>query len=171
MIYLTVLLGFVFFAGIAMTINEGLWNNLVATVCILLAGVASMVVGLPVGATLLEKSGKDSTFTWYFLFGGVWLTFFLTVMVLRVIVDRASPVRVRFIPQLDRFVGPLVGLLAAVLFTSLLALSLLRLPVAAGEWKVDEKPAWASTWMQRAATPMNSVMKRIENGEGVDLGI
>lgn len=169
--YLTVLLGAVFFAGMAMTVNEGLWSNLVNTVCILLASVVAIFVGLPIGVIALEQSGKEGEFTWYFLFGGLWLTFFLTIMLLRLLTDRASPVRVRFIPQLDRFIGPIVGVFAAVLFTSLLAFSFLKIPIAAEEWKIEDQSAWSTVWMQRAATPINSVVERIENGEGVDIGL
>lgn len=169
--YLTVLLGAVFFAGIAMTVGEGLWSNLVNTVCILLASVTAVFIGLPLGAIALEQSGKDGAFVWYFLFGGLWLTFFLTIMVLRLLVDRASPVRVRFIPQLDRFVGPVVGIFAAAVFTSLLAFSLLKIPIAAEQWKIEDETAWSTVWMQRAATPINSVVQRIESAEGVDVGL
>ena len=35
---------------------------------------------------------------------------FIVIVLLRILFDRASQVRVRFIPQVDKFLGPVVGL-------------------------------------------------------------
>ena len=171
MLYLTVLLGFVFFAGIAMTVNEGVWSNLIAAGAVLAAGVAGMFFGAPLGKFALEKSGTDVSFTWYFLFAGVWLTFFVVIVILRILFDRASKVRVRFIPQIDKFLGPVFGLLVATLFTSLLACTLLYFPVAGEAWNFDDGPEWSRNYMMKAATPFNSIIKRIERAENVDIGV
>lgn len=171
MLYLCILLIFVFFAGVAMTINEGLWSNLVNLISVLFAGTTALFLGIPAGAMALEKSGKDATFTWYFLFAGVWLVFFATSIIIRTLFDRTSRVRVRFIPQIDKALGIVLGLGVAWLFTSLLALTLLKFPIEAGAWDFKSAASWQQTWMVRASTPFNSVAKRIQSSESLDVGL
>ena len=171
MLYLCILLGFVFFAGVAMTVNEGLWNNAVNLITVCLSGVVAYVYGIPLGKWLLAQTGKDESFTWFFLFGGVWVLFGVTQVVLSLLATRASKVRMRFIPQLDKALGMVTGLLTAVFFTSLLALTLLKMPVGAEAWKLDDAAEWQKTWMVNAATPFNSILKAVGRGENVDLDI
>ena len=77
--YLCVLIYFVFFAGVAMTVAEGLWNNTLTLIAILICGPLAIAVGYPVGLMLQEKFEKPVEQTWYFVFGGVWLVFFVSI--------------------------------------------------------------------------------------------
>src|SRR5262245_40558973 len=127
--YLCVLIYFVFFAGVAMTINEGLWNNTINLMMMLTAGVAAICLGYPLGLFALEKAQKPNELAWYFVFGGVWLVFFAWIMVFRVIGERLSRVRMKFVPPLDRAAGVLMGLLLSVMFASFLAFTLYYIPI------------------------------------------
>ena len=59
MLYLTVLLVFLCFAAIAMTVNEGLWNNTIKLFNIIFAGLLGIVVGIPAGMFAFVQSGKN----------------------------------------------------------------------------------------------------------------
>ena len=53
---LTYVVCFVFFAAVAMTVNEGLWNNAISLFCILLRGVFGIFVGVPAGNMIAEQA-------------------------------------------------------------------------------------------------------------------
>jgi len=119
MLYLTILLAFLFFAGIAMTVNEGLWNNAIALFSIMLAGLFAVFGGVPFGNYLSEQMDKGPENAWYFVFAGMWGVFALSILIIRVVADRISRTRVKFHSLVDKIAGPLVGVLVAVMFTSL----------------------------------------------------
>src|SRR4051812_44732192 len=133
--YLCVLIYFVFFAGLAMTVTEGLWSNALTLMAILICGPLAIAAGYPIGLLLQEKIDKPIEQTWYFVFGGVWLVFFFSIMVLRVMLDRmSSRVRMKFVPPLEKIAGPLMGLVVAVMFTSFFTFTLYTIAIRAGEW-------------------------------------
>ena len=168
MLYLTVMLGFLFFAAVAMTVNEGLWNNMVALLNIILAGLIGIFAGVPLGNFLLEKSGKPPELAWYFIFAGVWVTFAATVTVLHLATKQSSGVRVRFMPLLDKVMGPVMGLVVAVMLTSFTAYTLERVPIKAGEWSFKDASAWQKSTFQYARSPFRSVLKSFAQGEKAD---
>lgn len=166
--YLCVLIYFVFFAGLAMTVNEGLWSNALTLIAILICGPLAIAAGYPVGLMLQEKMGNPVEQTWYFVFGGVWLVFFFSIMVVRVVADRvASRTRMKFVPPLDRAAGLLMGLLVAVMFTSFFTFTLYTIPVRAGEWKFGDAASWQQTTMKSGSGPFYSVLRGMA-GEDVD---
>lgn len=165
MLYLLVALGFMFFAGVAMTINEGLWSNTIALLCILISGCASVAAGVPLGVMILDQIGLDAANAWYCVFAGMWGVFVLSLLVLRIATDRASQVRVRFLPIVDKIGGILMGLFVATMLTSFAANTLLGAPIKAGAWK-DE--GGHKDTMEQLATPFYSVAQAFKDADDVD---
>ena len=168
MIYLAVLICAVLFAGIAMTVNEGLWSNAIALISVTLGGLFGVFVGVPAGNFLAEQSGKGPTNAWYFVFAGMWGVFTISVLVMRVVADRTSRTKMRFIPLVDKFGGPLVGILVAVMFASFAAYSLDRIPIKAGEWKYADSPGFAQTVFTYVRAPFWNVANSFANAEHID---
>lgn len=162
MLYLCILVYFVFFAAMAMTVAEGLWNNSLTLLAILLCGPLAIALGYPLGLLLQTQIDKPVEQTWYFVFAGVWLVFFVSMLVLRLLLDRvASKTRMKFVPPLEKAAGPLMGLAAAAIFTSFLTFTLYTIPIAAGEWKIGEASDWQKTTMQSGSGPFNSVLRAV----------
>jgi hypothetical protein len=165
---LAYLVCFVFFAAVAMTINEGLWNNAISLFCILLGGVFGIFVGVPVGNLIAERAGSSTEQLWYFTFAGVWGMFSLTVLITRILFDRTSRTRMKFIPVVDKFGGPVVGLIAAIMFTSFVAYTLDRIPIKAGEWKYADAAEWQKSVFTYGRAPFFNVASGFAAGEGID---
>jgi hypothetical protein len=161
MLWLCVLLFFILFAGIAMTIGEGLWTNSINLFAVMLAALAGVAFGYPLGDWAIKEFEKDGTFLWYFRFAGVWLIFFVTAMVFRLVAERASKVRMRFVPQLEMIAGPLMGLFVALFFTSVFAWTLFKLPIKSNEWKLSEASDWQKSTFVYLSTPFNSLGKAV----------
>lgn len=160
MLYLCILIYFVFFAGTAMTVAEGLWNNAISLMAILICGPLAVAVGYPIGLMLQDKMGNDANQTWYFAFGGVWLVFFFSIMVVRLIADRVcSRTRMKFVPPLEKIAGPVMGLLTAAMFTSFLTYTIYTIPIAAGEWKIGEASSWQQSTLAQGSGPFHAVLK------------
>ncbi len=162
MLYLCILIYFVFFAGLAMTVQEGLWSNTLALMAITICGPLAIAAGYPLGLFIQEKMDKPPELTWYFVFGGVWLVFFLSANVVRLTADRVSSrTRVKFVPPLEKMAGPIMGLLVAGMFASFLTFTLYTIPIAAGDWKLGDASGWQKTTFQQGSAPFNTVLKAI----------
>jgi hypothetical protein len=158
--YLCVLIYFVFFAAVAMTVAEGLWNNALTLLAIVICGPLAIAVGYPLGLLLQEKIDKPVEQTWYFVFAGVWLAFFVSMLIVRLLLDRvASKSRMKFIPPLEAAAGPLMGLVVAVIFTSFLTFTIYTIPIQSGEWKIGEAADWQKTTMASGSGPFNAVLR------------
>jgi hypothetical protein len=171
MLYLLVLVGFLFFAGLAMTINEGLWNNTVLLLCLMISGIMGVVAGGPVGILLLDQIGQGDDYAWYCLFVAVWGVFTVSLLVLRIVADKASQTRVRFLPLVDKIGGMLMGLLVAVMLSSFAAYTLLKVPVAADIWKLSDASVSVQDNFKYAATPFNSALRAFTKAEGIDASL
>jgi hypothetical protein len=165
---LAYLVCFVFFAAVAMTINEGLWNNAILLLAIVLGGLLGIFVGVPVGNLIAEQAGADTEQLWYFVFAGVWGVFSLSVLVIRLILDRTSRVRMKFIPLVDKIGGPIIGLIAAVMFTSFVTYTLDRIPIKAGQWSYSDAAAWQESVFKYGRAPFFNVANAFAGGEGID---
>ena len=117
---------------------------------------------------MLEKFGKEIDLMWYFAFAGTWLVFFLAVNVFRVLLEQISKTRMRFVPPLELVAGPLVGLVAAVMFTSFMAFTLYTMPVRAGEWKLPDS-GWQRSTMKTGSGPFYTVLKATLGAEADEL--
>ncbi len=80
--YLAIVLLFVFFAGIAMTVNEGLWSNTVSLLCVLFASMSAWYWGPMLGRFVIEQAEPSAANEWAFWFASIWGVFFLTVTIL-----------------------------------------------------------------------------------------
>ncbi len=167
MSYLLTLLIFLAFAGIAMTINEGLWSNTITYLCLVISGLAGAIGGVPLGMMIFDQAGQGGEFAWYFVFAGMWLVFSLTMLILRILTDKASKVRVRFLPIVDKIGGWVMCILVASMLEGFAAYTLLVAPVNAGEWKPDndqQRPR-----MERAAGPFTLVLVNFVKSDQIDL--
>jgi hypothetical protein len=165
---LAYLVCFVFFAAVAMTINEGLWNNAISLLAIVLGGLFGMFVGVPVGNMIAQQANASTEQIWYFVFAGVWGVFSLAVLILRIIMDRTSRTKMKFIPLVDKIGGPIVGLLAAVMFTSFATYTLDRIPIKAGQWSYSDAAEWQKTVFMYGRAPFYNVASKFAAGEGLD---
>lgn len=157
--YLCLLIYFVFFAAVAMTVAEGLWNNTLTLLAIVICGPLAIALGYPLGLLLQEKIDKPVEQTWYFVFAGVWLVFFVSTLVVRLLLDRvASKSRMKFVPPLEAAAGPLMGLLVALIFSSFLAFTIYTIPIQSGEWKIGEAADWQKTTLANGSGPFNAVL-------------
>ena len=168
MLLLLVLLGFLFFAALAMCVNEGLWSNTILLICILISGTAASAAGVPLGAMAFEKAGQDDSFAWYYVFAGMWGVFALTLLILRIAVDKASTIRVRYLPVVEKLGGILMGLVVAVMLTSFAAFTLLYGPIKAGEWKMSDASESQVSAFKRITGPFYSVSKSFAKAEKID---
>ncbi len=168
MIYLLVLLGFLFFAALAMSVNEGLWSNTISLICIMISGSAASVAGMPLGVMVFEKTGQDETFIWYYVFVGMWAVFSVTLLLLRLLAGKASGIRVRFLPVVDKLGGMLMASAVAMMLTSFAAFTLWNAPIKAGEWKLSDASESQVRAFQQAVGPFYTVSKRFADAEKID---
>ena len=153
-----------------MTINEGLWSNTITLLLIMVASLIAIIGGVPVGNWGLEQLQKDASFTWYFLFAGIWIVFFFTLAIMRVLTDKISRTRMRFLPVIDAIAGPLMGIFVAILFTSFAAFTL-RLPIGSGVWeKKDITPTQGKVYRYARAPYANLFygLTKAENSKWAD---
>lgn len=167
MLYLTILLGGVFFAGVAMTIGEGLWNNTVLLLCIVLGGLFAILGGIPLGLYIVEQADASDEYVWCCVFAGVWGVFVVSVTIMRILLEKSSKTRVKFVPPLERAAGPVMGIFVAVMFTSFAAYTMERIPINAGEWNLSEAADWQKTVFTYARAPFHNVVKQLAESEGI----
>jgi uncharacterized membrane protein required for colicin V production len=160
MLYLAILLLALVFAGVAMTVNEGLWSNTISLFSILIASLLAWDWGRVLGAYVIEQMQPSGENEWAFWFASVWGVFFFSVMIIRIVADRISRVRMRFIPQLDRAGGILMGLLVAWCFAGFAAYSLM-IPIEAKVWKREQASPWHFQVIANLSRPIYSCGKAV----------
>jgi hypothetical protein len=106
----------VLFAGLAMTVREGLWSNMLTLINITISGLVAFAFYSPIVIYLDEMS--DGEHTYWLDFAVIWVLFSLTVVVCRAVTAAASKTRMRFKHPIDPIGGPLVGLIAAWVLAS-----------------------------------------------------
>jgi hypothetical protein len=168
MLYLAILICAVLFAGVAMTVAEGLWNNAINLICVVLGGLFGMFIGVPVGTMIAERADAGTENLWYFVFAGVWGVFALSVLIMRVLVEKASRVKMRFLGPVDKFGGPLVGIMVAIMFASFAAYTLDRIPIKAGAWKYSDGVGFPQTVFTYTRAPFWNLTNALSQGEGID---
>jgi hypothetical protein len=169
MTYLGVLVLFVFFASLAMTINEGLWSNMISLVCIILGSLIAWHWGLALGEFAIAQVEPAAEYEWALWFASLWGVFFFSATLLRVIADRSSRIRMKFIRPVDMGGGILLSLAIATLFSSFTAYSL-YIPFQAGVWKTESGASWAQSSISTLARPMYSIGKAFHGVGFPDLG-
>jgi uncharacterized membrane protein required for colicin V production len=161
MLYLAVLLLALVFAGIAMTVNEGLWSNTISLFCVLLASLLAWDWGRVLAKYVIAQAQPSGENEWAFGFASVWGVFFFSVMLLRILADRISRVRVRFIPQLDKALGILMGIMVAWCFAGFAAYTLM-IPIDGKVWKVQEASNFQKQVFVTLARPIYSLGKAVQ---------
>jgi hypothetical protein len=104
--------GIVLFAGIAMTIREGLWSNTITLVNIFISGLVAFGFYSFIVVKLHEEytSGQH---TYWLDFSIVWALFCATMVITRSLTAACSKTRMRFKNPIDPVGGPIIGILAA----------------------------------------------------------
>jgi hypothetical protein len=107
----SVVYALVVFAGLAMTVREGLWSNTITLFNVLISGLVAFAFYSPLAGWLdLQLDGE---FTYVLDFVLVWVLFVVVMVILRSLTKAASTTRMRFRHPIDPVGGPLVGLIAA----------------------------------------------------------
>jgi hypothetical protein len=107
----TVVYALVLFAGLAMTVREGLWSNTITLFNVLISGLIAFAFYSPVAGWLDVL--LDGEFTYVLDFVLVWVLFIAVMVILRSLTKAASTTRMRFRHPIDPVGGPLIGLIAA----------------------------------------------------------
>jgi hypothetical protein len=126
----TILMGFVFFAAVAMLIREGLWSNLLTLFNVLFSGLLAFSLHGPV-TTWLDESLKGE-YTYLLDFLVLWAIFSLSMLVLRILTDTLSRVRVRFKKPVESAGGPIAAVIAAWVVLGFTSATFNTVPLAKG---------------------------------------
>jgi uncharacterized membrane protein required for colicin V production len=104
--------GIVVFAALAMMVREGLWNNTLTLISVIVSGLVAFGFYSPLVAYLDEEvtSGQH---TYWLDFAIIWALYAVTMVVLRSLFAAASKTRLRFKHPIDPVGGPIIGFIAA----------------------------------------------------------
>jgi uncharacterized membrane protein required for colicin V production len=111
-----VIYGVAIFAGLAMTVREGLWSNTITLMNIIISGLVAFGFYSPLVIYLDEMS--DGEHTYWLDYAVVWALYAAAMVVCRTLTAAASKTRLRFKHPIDPVGGPLAGLVAAWVFAS-----------------------------------------------------
>lgn len=103
--------GIVIFAGLAMTVREGLWSNTLTLISILISGLVAFGFYSPLVVYFDEMT--DGRHTYWLDFAIIWALYCATMVIVRTLFAAASKTRMRFKHPIDPVGGPIVGFLAA----------------------------------------------------------
>jgi len=107
-----IIFGIVVFAGLAMTVREGLWSNTLTLINIIVSGLVAFSFYSPIVA-YLDEEATSGQHTYWLDFAIIWALYFATMVVMRTLTGAASKTRMRFKHPIDPVGGPIMGLLAA----------------------------------------------------------
>jgi uncharacterized membrane protein required for colicin V production len=123
----SVILLFIFFGSVAMTVREGLWSNTLTLINVLFCGLAAYGFYPPLVTWIDEMlSGK---YTYVIDFAVVWALFILFMIICRALTGMASKTRLRFRHPIDPIGGPLVGFLTAIVLSGFTTSTLFMAPM------------------------------------------
>ena len=104
--------GIVFFAGWAMSVREGLWNNVLMLISIIVSGLVAF--GFYSRLVLyIDEDLTNGQHTYWLDFAIIWALYTVTMIILRTLLAAVSKTRLRFKHPIDPVGGPIVGFLAA----------------------------------------------------------
>lgn len=112
--------GIIFFAALAMSVQNGIWSNLINLMAILIGGVTAFGAHQPLTVWIDEYTEGSYTYLWDFL--ALWFVFAITTGLIKEIAGRLSKNRVNFPDQIDNYGGAGIGLVVAY-FTMAFAMS------------------------------------------------
>lgn len=102
------LLVLVWVVCIAMLWNEGMWNNCITLINVLLAALLAMNYFEP-AADFLDS--KMPSFTYVVDYLAIWFVFFLSYIILRAVTDQISKTQVKFIMPVEQ-AGRIISVIA-----------------------------------------------------------
>ena len=161
----TILMGFVFFAAVAMLIREGLWSNLLTLFNVLFSGLLAFSLHGPVTIWLDESLKGEYTYLLDFLV--LWAIFSLSMLALRIVTDTLSRVRVRFKKPVESAGGPIAAVIAAWVVLGFTSATFNTVPLAKGflgnaivvENEQDVEPSLTRPHLQWLRFVASSIMK------------
>lgn len=106
-----VLTGIIVFATFAMTVQQGIWNNLITLMAIVMGALVSFGVHQPIVVMLDEQTSGSYTYLFDFLV--LWAVFALVTGLIKAVANALSKNRVNFHEKVDGPAGAGVGLIAA----------------------------------------------------------
>src|SRR4051794_29797524 len=101
-------LAIVMFAGIAMTVREGVWSNALTLINIIVSGLVAFGFYSPL-VVYLDEQVTNGQHTYWLDFAILWGLYGLTMLVMRTLTGAASKTRMRFKNPIDPAAGPVVG--------------------------------------------------------------
>ena len=119
--------GIVLFAGLAMTVREGVWNNALTLINVIISGLVAFGFYSPLVVYLDEMSGGQHTY--WLDFAIIWALYAATMVVLRSLEAAASKTRLRFKHPIDNVGGPILGFFAAWVLAAFTLASLHTAPM------------------------------------------
>jgi uncharacterized membrane protein required for colicin V production len=99
---ITIILCVILLACVALLYNDGLWSNAVRLVSVIFAALLAMNFYEPV-ASALDGWNSSYTFVWDFL--SLWGLFTVFAIVLKLLTDKLSQVKVKFLKIADQIGG------------------------------------------------------------------
>jgi len=104
--------GIVIFAGLAMTVREGVWSNTLTLISIIVSGLVAFGFYSPIVA-YLDEEATSGQHTYWLDFAIIWALYAATMVILRSLLAAASKTKLRFKHPIDPVGGPIIGFIAA----------------------------------------------------------
>ena len=142
----------VFFATFAFMVNEGIWNNAIALLQMIISGLVAFGCYQPLTVMADEATGGEYTYALDIAI--LWGLYFLTFAILKVLSELLSKTRMKFDGPVDAIGGPVLGLIAGYIMAGIVGASLHVSPLPkdglGGGMKYDNKQAVESASMLTA---------------------
>jgi uncharacterized membrane protein required for colicin V production len=104
--------GIVVFAGLAMTVREGVWSNTLTLISVIVSGLVAFGFYSPLVA-YLDEEATSGQHTYWLDFAVIWGLYAVTMVIIRSLLAAASKTKLRFKHPIDPVGGPIIGFLAA----------------------------------------------------------
>jgi uncharacterized membrane protein required for colicin V production len=104
--------GIVIFAGLAMTVREGVWSNTLTLISVIVSGLVAFGFYSPIVA-YLDEEATSGQHTYWLDFAIIWALYAVSMIILRSLFAALSKTKLRFKHPIDPVGGPLVGFIAA----------------------------------------------------------
>jgi hypothetical protein len=117
------------FAGIAMTVREGIWSNTLTLVNTIISGLVAFGFFSPIVTYLDQEPVTEGQHTYWLDFCVVWALFCATMVIARSLTAACSKTRLRFKNPIDPVGGPIVGCLVAWVMATIILSTLHMSPM------------------------------------------
>lgn len=124
--YLTIA-AILFFASFAMMVSEGMWNNLLSLITIVIAGITAFGIYQPI--TIWADESTDGSYTYLLDLVIIWGIFAAVAGILRMLTQFMSKYKVAFPRPIDQFGGAAVAMLGGYLMCGFAMATLHMVPL------------------------------------------